>query len=361
MNIENVEDLFGIRSMRKISDVERGALVLFAVAVLVGGGVLVGQALVRAVRAGAADLMTWRALGVDNRTAITVVTAPANTGWPPSARSTVIGVAIARVATFPGGVLAPHRTRHWPARAMVGGPRRRRPAGHRGPRRSVDDGVAHRAPRAISIRSGLRWFVQWASTLSSAPPVIVGTRSALEPGRGHRAVPVRSAFVGAIVGVLGVVGCLTVGRGLRSTVDDPARAGVTWDVAAGIDGLPPPDLLDAITTEERRHRRGQRCLGTRWSRSTAVPSRRSGPRRLKGDIDFVVLEGRPPVAADEVAMAPVTMDELGLHIGDEILVGPGSDRSRHRRRPRAPACDVAHRVRPERVDDVGRIAASTPA
>ena len=52
VNIENTEDLFGIRAMRKISDVEEGALVLFAVAVLVGGGVLVGQALVRAVTAG---------------------------------------------------------------------------------------------------------------------------------------------------------------------------------------------------------------------------------------------------------------------------------------------------------------------
>ena len=63
VNIENTEDLFGIRSMRKISDVEQGALVLFAIAVLVGGGVLVGQALVRAVTAGAADLPTWRASG----------------------------------------------------------------------------------------------------------------------------------------------------------------------------------------------------------------------------------------------------------------------------------------------------------
>ena len=156
--------------------------------------------------------------------------------------------------------------------------------------------------------------------------MIVGTRLAVEPGRGKRAVPVRSAFVGAVVGVLGVVGCLTLGRGLRSTVDDPARAGVTWDLAAGADGCrcrrtssTPSSPTTMSPTHSARSGYGR-------SRSTAARSRRSGPPALDGDIDFVVLDGRAPVAADEVAMAPVTMDELGLRIGDEIGVGPGSVR-----------------------------------
>ena len=38
VNIESAEDLFGIRSMKKVADVEQGALVLFAVAALLGGG-----------------------------------------------------------------------------------------------------------------------------------------------------------------------------------------------------------------------------------------------------------------------------------------------------------------------------------
>jgi predicted lysophospholipase L1 biosynthesis ABC-type transport system permease subunit len=49
-----------------------------------------------------------------------------------------------------------------------------------------------------------------------------------------------------------------------------------------------------------------------------------GTTPLKGDVDFVVLDGRAPSAADEVAIAPATMDELGLHVGDEIGIGPGS-------------------------------------
>jgi hypothetical protein len=59
-NVERVEDLFGIRKLRRVAEVERNGLLLFALAVLLGAGVLVGQALVRAVTAGAVDISTWR-------------------------------------------------------------------------------------------------------------------------------------------------------------------------------------------------------------------------------------------------------------------------------------------------------------
>ena len=131
-------------------------------------------------------------------------------------------------------------------------------------------------------------------------------------------------MIGAVAGVLGVVGCLTLGRGLRSTVDDPARAGVTWDIAAGADGGPlPPDVVDAIVADEDV----TDAVSVVWARAVEINGRSVpafGTIRLEGAIDFVVLEGRAPVAADEVAMAPVTMDELGLRIGDEIMIGPGS-------------------------------------
>src|SRR5690606_28608501 len=45
-------------------------------------------------------------------------------------------------------------------------------------------------------------------------PTILGTRLALEPGRGRTAVPVRPALVGAVAGVLGVVAASTFHAGL---------------------------------------------------------------------------------------------------------------------------------------------------
>ena len=279
VNIENTEDLFGIRSMRKISDVEQGALVLFAIAVLVGGGVLVGQALVRAVTAGAADLPTWRALGFDRRMAVAAVAAPATIVAALGAL-TVVGFAIALSPRFPVAFsrrfeLDPGVHADW---VVLGA------------------GVALLLIAVLgaawvtawlTVRVGARSarrpsaLAQWASMLAAPPSVMVGTRLAVEPGRGKRAVPVRSAFVGAVAGVLGVVGCLTIGRGLHSTVDDPARAGVTWDVAAGADGPLPPDVVDAIVADEDVTDAVERGVGTRGRDRTAARSRRSGPPASK--------------------------------------------------------------------------------
>ena len=71
VNVESVAHLDGIPKIRNILRVEESGLLLFALAVLVVGGVLIGQALARAVSAGAADLPTWRAIGADRSIAVT--------------------------------------------------------------------------------------------------------------------------------------------------------------------------------------------------------------------------------------------------------------------------------------------------
>ena len=65
INVEPTSELFGIRKAINVTNVERAGLLLFSLAALIGGGLLVGQALVRSVTAGAADLPTWRAMGAD--------------------------------------------------------------------------------------------------------------------------------------------------------------------------------------------------------------------------------------------------------------------------------------------------------
>ena len=52
INVESGTELLRLRQVRDIADIERAGLLLFAVAVVVVGGVLVGQALVRSVTAG---------------------------------------------------------------------------------------------------------------------------------------------------------------------------------------------------------------------------------------------------------------------------------------------------------------------
>ena len=100
VNVESASDLFGVPKIKSITRVERDGLLLFALAVLIGGGVLVGQALARAVNAGAADLGTWRALGADRKTAIRAMVLPATIT---AAVGVVVGagVAIALSPRFP--------------------------------------------------------------------------------------------------------------------------------------------------------------------------------------------------------------------------------------------------------------------
>jgi len=78
-----------------------------------------------------------------------------------------------------------------------------------------------------------------AATGAGLPvPVVVGTRFALEAGRGRSAVPVRPALLGAVAGVLGVLAAFTFSAGVSDAAANPARFGQTWqlDTFFGEDG-----------------------------------------------------------------------------------------------------------------------------
>ena len=185
VNIENTEDLFGIRSMRTISDVERGAVGALRHRRARRRRGARGTGSVRAVTAGAADLPTWRALGFDRRMAAAAVAAPATV----VADCRLLDRCRLRdrpVATLPGGILPPLRARLRPARRLGGARRRRGPA--------VDRVIGAALVSAwLTVRLGDRSarrpsaLARWSSTLSAPASVTVGTRLAVEPGRGKRA------------------------------------------------------------------------------------------------------------------------------------------------------------------------------
>src|SRR4029077_3668165 len=77
VNVEDFGQLVGLPKVKNILGVEEDGLLLFALAVLLVGGVLIGQALARAVSAGAADLPTWRAIGADRSIAVRALVLPA--------------------------------------------------------------------------------------------------------------------------------------------------------------------------------------------------------------------------------------------------------------------------------------------
>jgi hypothetical protein len=71
-----------------------------------------------------------------------------------------------------------------------------------------------------------------AGRVGMSPSAMNGLRMALQPGRGRTAVPVRSAIVGAVFGVFGVIAVVVFATSLNRLVTTPRRYGWTWDVAA---------------------------------------------------------------------------------------------------------------------------------
>jgi hypothetical protein len=164
---------------------------------------------------------------------------------------------------------------------------------------------------------------RWATRVGLPPSLLIGSRLAVEPGRGRRAVPVRSALIGAIAGVLGVVACFTFRAGINDAAANPKRSGVVWDyfVAAG----PAP-----VARSDRSAIAHDPAVGadTRalWARAVpidGVATPTFGIQTLRGTMPLVVLSGRAPRTTSEIAFAPTTAADRHVHIGDQVRVGSG--------------------------------------
>lgn len=80
-----------------------------------------------------------------------------------------------------------------------------------------------RRPERPSVLAGA------AASWGLSAPAVTGIRLALEPGTARSSVPVRSAIIGAALGVFVVVATVTFGASLNSLVSHPALYGWNWD------------------------------------------------------------------------------------------------------------------------------------
>ena len=318
VNVERGSEFLGIRQAKNIADVERNGLLLFAVAALIGGGVLIGQALVRAVTAGAADAPTWRAMGASRATLVRGMLLPTTIVAAIGAVTTVL-IAVALSPRFPIGTTRQFELdigvhADWPvllafALGLVVAV-------------LVTAAVTAwwRTGRAVDDVSKPSTVGDWAAHAGMSPALVIGARLAVEPGRGRRAVPVRSALVGAIAGVLGVVACFTFRAGIDDVLAQPKRSGIVWDSYMVSVGGP----FDSETVDEVAALPGARSVtDALWIRAldvNGIPTPTFGIQPVKGDMRVVVLSGRAPVARDEIAFAPTTMKSIGVKVGDRVTV-----------------------------------------
>lgn len=157
-------------------------------------------------------------------------------------------------------------------------------------------------------------------------PLAMGAGNAFESGRGRRGAAVRPALIGAFAGVLGIVGTLTIDHALAESLAHPERVGVTWQAtvlpAADVvepDG-PAPEFVDRVAAHPEVGELSIFYRAVVDVGGVGVPT--FSVDRVRGDIDLVALDGRAPVAEGEAAIGSATADDLGVDIGDEVLLGP---------------------------------------
>jgi len=301
---------------------ESRCLVAFAAAAFVAALFLVGQAIVRYAAASTEELRTLRALGMTPRQAIaTAAAGPAIAGlagaclgvagavlasrWLPFGTAGLVepspGVSVDWVVLGPGLAVVTLLVAAGAAGAAwltLGAAQRR--------------GGARRSTVAVAVaRRGL------------PVPIVVGTRFALEAGRGRAAIPVRPALVGAVMGVVGIVAAFTFSHGVSDAASHPERFGQTYQLTAFV-GINDQDFgpADKILTGLSGNAdvtgvddaRTAVATGPGGDESVSLWAFSPGPKA----IPVVITSGRMAESADEVVLGPRTLAALKTHVGARV-------------------------------------------
>ena len=174
---------------------------------------------------------------------------------------------------------------------------------------------AHRSAIATAISKNVR-----------SPGAAIGTRFALEPGRGRSAVPVLSPMLGAALSVAVLGAALVFGTSLGHLIHSPRQQGWNWDVLVGN----PNDLNDELV-------QGGHLLATNrfvgaYSAIAILASQDQGTATidsvtvptliaidpLKGTVYPPLLQGHPPQADDQIVLGTQTLARLHRRVGQTV-------------------------------------------
>lgn len=287
--------------------IERTALTLLAVVLALVGAVLIGQALTRLVKASASDIDTLMILGASRGTAVGVVIAPFVLTIA-AAIVTAITVAAAASIRFPIGtarVLEPDIGVHLDALVLGSG--------------LVVLVLALVACIGLVARSAVHRRHEQLSRARKAPslglplPMELGVRLAVAPGRSGGRSGTGPAVVGAVLGLLGIVGAMTFRAGIDDVVAHDARAGTTWNRIVNLPfdvKLPPLKGVDGVRAAAEVTRgevEVEHQTMSAWSYEAKV-----------AEVRRVLTEGRLPSRPDEVTVGWSTARSLHVKVGAHV-------------------------------------------
>lgn len=187
--------------------------------------------------------------------------------------------------------------------------------------------LAWRAVRHQGELSSVRSSALVTAAARAGLPVtaVAGIRLALERGSGRLRVPVRATLTGSVVAVTALVAALVFGASLTGLVTHPAEYGWNWDLviqSQGGWGSWPPGALDKPLA-------GQPGV-TAWAelgfaqlsyRGVEFPAMGLLQHNAAHAIEPPTTSGHPLSGPDQIELGVVTMRQLGLRLGDKLLLG----------------------------------------
>ena len=153
---------------------------------------------------------------------------------------------------------------------------------------------------------------------------------AIDPGRGTTSVPVRSAFLGALLGVLGVTAFGVYTASFDHLNSTPRLYGSTWDFQA-LDATAntPCGAGDyGLAQNVRIADLAEVCFQNVQIEGRPVPA--WGVKQLRGTIRPTLLDGRGPAGPNEVALGSKTLQALDKKLGDTVTVSGRDQHLRYR-------------------------------
>ena len=178
-------------------------------------------------------------------------------------------------------------------------------------------------PRGAGLGAGSSAVARAAAAAGLPAAAVVGTRNALEPGSGARAVPVRSALLGSVAAVIAVVTAVVFNASLSGLSTHPARSGWDWDLViqteAGYGAFAPGMMKKLIQDEPAVAGWSEFAFAQLPVDNRIIPA--LGLQRQLGSVQPPTTSGRALSAPDQIELGTVTLRELGKKIGDRVRIG----------------------------------------
>ncbi|MEY2567232.1 MAG: putative transport system permease protein [Actinomycetota bacterium] len=164
-----------------------------------------------------------------------------------------------------------------------------------------------------------------AAAAGLGPAAAIGTRMALEPGRGRTAVPVRTNLFAVTGAVVVVVAASTFGANLHRLVGHPALYGAPWSGVIAADGGYGEVSMPAMGRAMRDDEAVDGWAGATFA-AVGVDGHDTpvmGLTRGRGSVGPPVLRGRLPADDREILLAGGTAKALHVDIGDKVALTAG--------------------------------------